>query len=129
MFEMRWERGLVGIMPGMLDLLDGLRDAGIRLWGLTNWAADRFAVVEQRFPELFDRLGGVIVSGREGMAKPDESIYRLTAQRFELDGAATVFVDDVACNIDAACAAGWHGIRFRDAERTRMELRGLGVEL
>lgn len=125
LFDSRWALGLTGVMPGMEPLLDDLSQAGMRLWGLTNWAADRFDEVRHRFPALLGKLDGVIVSGEEGMVKPDPAIYALAETRFGLDPAATVFLDDVEYNVQAAREAGWTGLWFRSAEQARRDLRGL----
>ena len=112
-------------MPGMSDVMDDLARKDIRLWGLTNWAADRFETVKRRYPELLARLDGVVVSGQENMAKPDQDIYELAARRFGLNNGATAFVDDLPCNVDAACTMGWIGIRFHDATQTSTALHAL----
>lgn len=125
LFDSRWTLGLVGVMPGMEALLDELSQSDVRLWGLTNWAADRFDEVRRRFPALLGRLGGVVVSGEEGMTKPDPAIYALAEDRFGLDPATTVFVDDVECNVQAARDAGWTGLRFRSATQAKHDLRTL----
>lgn len=129
LFESRWALGLVGTIPGVEQLLDDLAHAGVRLWGLTNWAADRFVEVRRRFPELVGRLNGVIVSGEEGMVKPDPAIYALAKRRFGLEPRSTVFLDDATYNVQAAQEAGWSGIRFRCSEQARQELRALVPEL
>ncbi|MFJ7910190.1 HAD-IA family hydrolase [Kitasatospora sp. NPDC096204] len=49
--------------------------------------------------ELFDVT---VVSEREGLAKPDPAIYRLTLDRMGLPGEACVFVDDHRVNLPPA---------------------------
>ena len=121
--------GLVRMVPGMLDLLHDLRDAGVRLWGLTNWAAESWHYAYDRFPELEELLSGVVVSGIEGVSKPDERIYRIVLERFGLDPARTVFLDDNAINVAASRAVGMAGLPFIDAEHARRDLAALGISI
>ncbi|WP_326597882.1 HAD family hydrolase [Streptomyces sp. NBC_01803] len=53
--------------------------------------------------ELFDVA---VISEREGIAKPDPEIYRLTLERMGLSGEECVFVDDQAVNLPPATALG-----------------------
>jgi FMN phosphatase YigB (HAD superfamily) len=48
---------------------------------------------------------------------------------FDLDPAATVFLDDLAANVAGARACGWHAIHHTDAALTRAQLQALGVRL
>lgn len=122
-------RGLVRTVPGMLELLRDLRAAGVRLWGLTNWAAESWHCAYERFPELGELLSGAVVSGTEGVSKPDERIYRIAIERFGLDPERTVFLDDNAINVAAARATGMVGLPFIDAAHARRDLRELGVSI
>ena len=72
---------------------------------------------------------GVIASFRVGAVKPSAAIYREAERRFELDPAATVFVDDLPPNVAGAEACGWLAIHHRSAAATRERLRALGVRL
>jgi 2-haloacid dehalogenase len=68
-----------------------------------------------------------VISGIEKVVKPDPSIFRLLVERFALDPARTVFVDDVQRNVDAAVACGFAGIVFSDAQQVREDLCALGL--
>ncbi|MFN8375682.1 MAG: HAD-IA family hydrolase [Anaerolineae bacterium] len=48
------------------------------------------------------------------MQKPDPRIYALTCRRLALPPAEVIFLDDRQGAIDAALAAGIHGILFKD---------------
>ncbi|WP_163068639.1 HAD-IA family hydrolase, partial [Acinetobacter baumannii] len=70
--------------------------------------------------ELFDRtvpdfpfLGaftGLVLSGDEKLNKPDPRIYRILCERYDLDPARLVFVDDSPGNVEAARALGMAGV-------------------
>ncbi|PXX97078.1 HAD family hydrolase [Marinifilum breve] len=72
-----------------------------QLYGLTNWSAETFPLVYSRF-EFFKELKGIVVSGEEKMVKPDEEIFNLLLERYELKAEETLFIDDNVNNIKAA---------------------------
>ena len=59
-----------------------------------------------------------MVSAEEGAAKPDPAIYRIALRRLGVKPREAVFVDDVAANVEAACALGMHGVQFHTREQT-----------
>lgn len=102
---------LVGCVPGARKLVQDLSDAGIGTWGLSNWARDDFEITRPMFP-VFDLLNGYVVSGFEGVRKPDTAIYELAIDRFGIDRDHAVFVDDKPANVAAANSVGMRAIRF-----------------
>ena len=76
----------------------------------TKWAETR-----ARFPFLAAAFRDVVVSGHEGVVKPDPAIYRRCLERNGLEAAGSVFVDDSAANVAGAAALGIDAIRFTDA--------------
>jgi putative hydrolase of the HAD superfamily len=75
---------------------------------------------------LFD---SIVCSAEVGLAKPEPRIYRIAAERLGLPPSACVFVDDLESNVEAARAAGMHGVYFRvDAgDDLAAQLAELGV--
>ena len=119
-------RSLGGPVEGTTELVDELREADIRVLGLTNWAAENFHEAARSAP-VIDRLEDILVSGREGLAKPDPAIYALLIERFGLEPERTVFIDDTVVNVEAAERAGLVALHFTDAARLRADLRQLGL--
>jgi 2-haloacid dehalogenase len=125
-YPARFPETLAGQVEGTVALVQELHAAGTRLVGLTNWSAELFPHAEETFAflELFE---GVLVSGREGVAKPDPAVFALLLERYRLDPAATVFVDDSPVNVAAAESAGLVALLFTDPEQLRRDLRRLGL--
>ena len=98
----------------------------MRLLALTNWSAETFPIGRQRFPFL-QWFEGILVSGEERLIKPDRAIYDLLAQRYRVEPARAVFIDDSAVNVEGARRAGMHAIHFREPSALRRELAALGV--
>jgi putative hydrolase of the HAD superfamily len=63
----------------------------------------------------FDEISDLIIySHEEGIAKPDQRIFKLACERLGVQPAEVVFLDDVEENVAAARACGLHAILFRD---------------
>ena len=125
-YHERWTEMLGGEIPGTVAVLAELRDAGVPLYALSNWSAETFRLTRGRFPFLawFD---GLVVSGEEGVTKPDRRIFELLLERFGLVPAGTVFVDDSPANVAAARAVGMDAVRFHHADGLRRALAARGL--
>ena len=126
-FDARWPETLGGALEGTVALLDALRrEAGVRLFALTNWSQSKFPLARERF-DFLQWFEGIVVSGEEGMAKPDAAIFERTCQRFGLVPARTLFIDDAPRNVEAARALGWQAVRFESPAQLADALRAYGL--
>ena len=66
--------------PASAKLKKILRAEGYRLYGLSNWSAETFPIVEERYTFMKD-LDGMVISGFEGIQKPDHRFYHLLLER------------------------------------------------
>ena len=119
---------IAGPLPATVDILRELRVGGVRLIGLTNWPADTFPAATERF-EFFAWFEGIVVSGREGVAKPDEAIFTLLLDRYAVDPATAVFVDDTSRHVATARRLGLSGFVFDSATQLRRDLASLGLPI
>lgn len=117
---------LTGAVPGTGAVIAELARAGVGLYALTNWSAETFPHAQQRFG-LLRRFSDILVSGAEQLAKPDPAIFTRALDRFGLDPAGTVFVDDSPVNVRAAGTVVLTGLDFSDATRLRRDLVDLGL--
>ena len=76
---------------------------------------------------MFDRFRHIVVSGVEKLVKPDAAIYALALDRFGLEPAHTVFIDDSEANVAGAAAAGLIALHFAGEPKLRRELTTLGL--
>lgn len=121
LYREEWLKMMGGQIEGMQPLLEALREAGYRIYGLTNWAAETFALVRNNYP-VFRLLDGIVVSGEEKMCKPDLRIFRLLLDRYDIPAEEAVFVDDNMPNVEAARQVGMQGLLFTSAEQLRKDL-------
>jgi HAD superfamily hydrolase (TIGR01509 family) len=113
-------------LPGMRELLRETA-ARHRVILASNYPAAWIAEVHGRFFHgIHVELCG---SCHLGIRKPSREFFDRMVDRFGLEPTTTVLVDDSAPNIEGAVAAGWHGVRHRDAWGTREALRALGIHL
>lgn len=125
-YNERWPEMLGGPIQGTVAIVDELRRAGLATYALSNWSAEKFPVARARFGFLgwFD---GIVISGEVGICKPDPRIYRAFLDRFPVDPARAIYVDDHEPNVVAAAEAGFDARRFRGADALRQELVAAGL--
>ena len=125
-FFARWHETVGEPIGESVALLQTLRENSVRTYALTNFSAETFPLALSRFPFLAD-FDGTVVSGDEGLVKPDPAIYRLLLERYAITPQRAVFIDDKRENVDAARALGLHGIHFTTPTVLRPALRALGL--
>jgi 2-haloacid dehalogenase len=124
-YAARFNETIPGPVPGSLELVERLHEAGVPLFAITNFGHEFWEMFHPTQP-IFDRFRDIIVSGTEKLAKPDPVIFRLSIDRFGIDPAGALFVDDVAANVAAAEAVGIAGHHFSAADRLEHHLIGAG---
>lgn len=111
-----------GPIAGTAEVIRELLAAGVRCYGLSNWAKENFNIARRANP-VIDRLADVIVSGEVGLAKPDADIFRYALERFGLEADDTVMIDDTQENLDSASTVGLGTILFSSAVQLRTDLQ------
>ena len=139
-FEPRFA-GMLGVSPNglidrlfagssvdqeMVDAVAAARRTGIRTGLISNsWGTRRYD--RELLAELFD---GIVISGEEGMRKPDRRMYELGAERIGVEATECVFVDDLPFNLTPAADLGMATVHHVSAAETIPQLeRLLGVSL
>ncbi len=127
-YDERWIETLGGSLDGTVAILGELRALGIPCYAITNFNHEKFALTRQYYPFL-DDFHGVVVSGEEGLLKPDRRIYELLCSRHGLAAADCLFIDDSAANVAGAWAAGMRAHHFSEPGKLRAELKAAGLPL
>lgn len=94
-----------------VEALKTCKAHGVKLYALTNYADKEFAYACKKH-DFFSLFDDYVVSGRLHMVKPGFDIYKHLIDRFGLDPARTLFIDDSPANIEAALECGWQGICY-----------------
>ena len=118
-FVKHWcDEGVFDPLPAAGELVRELKAEGYGVYLLSN-AGESFERYRHRIPaiECFD---GILVSCYEHVVKPDAPIYLLLCERYGLDPARCLFVDDVLRNVVGAERAGMQGYLYKkDTEALR----------
>jgi HAD superfamily hydrolase (TIGR01509 family) len=85
-------------------LIDELKAAGYKLYVLSNMSREFIDFLRKQ--KVYENFDGDVVSCEVGIVKPMPEIYDLLIERFDLDPAETIFIDDRKENVDAAAAKG-----------------------
>ena len=104
-----WQDRVETMMPESLEFFYEVKQRGFSTYVLSNWSADGFDYIRERDAFLFDKFDGIVVSGYEGVIKPEPEIYKCLLERYGLVPEESLFIDDSENNIAAAKALGIHG--------------------
>lgn len=109
-----------------LAWMKALKSRGYKIGILTNMAP-RFAREHFRsaFADFIAQADAMVISGDEGIVKPQREIYDLLRGRIALPAASLLFVDDLERNVAAARAAGWQAIRFETNDQVEADFERL----
>ena len=128
-FWLRWDEMLAGPINGTVDIFRAWKATGNhRFLALTNWSAETFPIAQKKY-DFLSWFDGIVMSGEEKTRKPFPGFYRILLDRYQVDPAKALFIDDNLRNIEAALALGIPSIHFRDPEQLRNELTGRGIIL
>jgi putative hydrolase of the HAD superfamily len=123
LLEDHW-RWYVGELDQPLrDWFSTLRGRGLKTGILSNsgpGAREREAC--WAFEDLVDVL---IYSHEVGLRKPDPRIYALASDRLGVEPSGIAFLDDWLPAVEAARAAGWHGVHHVDTPSSIAALEAL----
>ena len=124
-FALRWHVAF-DPLPAMGELVRELKADGYGVYLLSN-AGPTFEEYRDRIPAI-DAFDGILVSCYEHLVKPDEAIYQLFCERYGLEPASCLFVDDLRRNVVGAQRAGMQGYRYDgDVEALRAFIRAQEV--
>lgn len=130
--ENAFDEFLIDLPVERLAALRKAREAGFRTYMLSNtngimydgWIKNAFQAEGLRVGDYFD---GIVTSFAEGTCKPDPQIFRTVLDRYNLDPAETIMLDDSEANCKAAESLGMQSMRIIDDLDIIAALRKLGI--
>jgi 2-haloacid dehalogenase len=122
----RWPEMLGQVDAGTAQIIRDVRAHGLRIFAISDWSSDTFAIARELVPEL-DLFDDRVISGEEKRTKPDPELFLTACRRFRVAPAEAFFVDDSAANVEGARAVGLTAIQFTDAQSLRETLTQMGV--
>ncbi len=103
-------------------MIQQLKQKGYKVYLLSNYPLGMYQVHWHTF-SFFKEVDGYIVSAQECMKKPDERIYRLLCDRYQIKAEECLFVDDRQVNVDAAISVGMESVLFEGYEKLMQYLK------
>lgn len=125
-YHERWEEMVPYAYDDTVAVLEDLKAAGVPLYAITNFPAEKFELTKRRFP-FFALFEGIVVSSEVRLIKPDPAIFIHFLERYGLAAEDCVFIDDSPMNTAAAEKLGFHGVAFESAAGLRGALEGWGL--
>lgn len=123
----RFPETISGAIQPTVDVLTQVKQKNAhRLYALTNWSAESFPWAKDNF-EFLHWFEGIVVSGEEKTRKPFPEFYKILFNRYNIDPARAVFIDDNVKNIHGANEVGLNTIHFTSGPELEKELKRLGV--
>ncbi len=109
-----------------IRVMKSLSKNGYNLYYLSNMAPETFEQIKKRrfWPLFKDGVASCNVK----ISKPDARIFMGTLNKFKLNAAECIFIDDTIANVNAASALGITSIHFKSASILTKELAQLGVQ-
>lgn len=115
------------MLPGIPELLDDLKQAGVEMHTLSNYPVWH-QMIEEKL-QLTRWLEWTFVSWQHGTRKPEPKAFERALELVNKSPDTCVFVDDRRSNCSAAESLGIHAIRFESADQLREALKPCFPEL
>jgi 2-haloacid dehalogenase len=123
----RWQETIGGPIHETVEILRHIKSSnGYKLYALTNWSAETFPWALDNF-EFLHWFEGIVVSGEEKTRKPFPEFYQILFERYEINPATAVFIDDNYKNIEGANKVGLNTIHFQSPAQLKNELKQLNL--
>lgn len=122
----RWEEMIAGPIRGTDGIILDLYESGVRLFALSNWSAETFPLIRDKFPvlKMFEKI---FISGDYQCAKPDPAFFEAALEEIDVARNKLLFIDDNRRNVDAALGIGLPSIEFVDSIQLRSALVAIGI--
>lgn len=104
-------------------------EQGFDLYILSNMDTASYEIMKKDHPEFFDLFSGVVISGDCHLLKPDPAIYNYLIDKFKLNKADCVFIDDQPVNVEAGENAGISSIHCSKTWRGKPDFKTVRAEL
>ena len=111
------------VITDTADYLGELKQRGYKIYILSNLATESYEFVKKL--DFFQKIDGGVFSTFENACKPEEKLYRVLLERYNLNADECAFLDDKPENIEVAEKLGINGIVFTDFGTAKQQLEKL----
>lgn len=100
-----------------IDLVKWCKKQGFKVYILSNWDSESFALLRAQNAHIFNLFDGIIISGDHNCLKPNAKLYQILLNTFHLSPCDCIIIDDRIENIQTARALRMHGIHYVSSNR------------
>jgi 2-haloacid dehalogenase len=119
-----WKDSIGEAHWGTVEIMKQLKQAGYRLYGLSNWSAETFPHIREQY-EFFNMFEDMVISGEVGHVKPQPEIFHILLEKVGKPAQECLFIDDSLANIQQAQKIGFATIQFESPEQLATVLRDM----
>lgn len=109
-----------------VEIMKQLKRKGYPLYGLSNWSAETFHYVREKY-DFFDLLDDMVISGHVGYVKPEPEIFSITLEKIGRPAQECLFIDDALPNIQQAQKMGFATVHFESSKQLADELHQMDI--
>ena len=125
-YHERYEDAIIGPVAGTVEILRACQAAGYPLYGLSNWAQEKFDLIRPKY-DFFECFDDILISSTVNLVKPDPRIFEIFLARIDRRAEECLYIDDSAVNAATAERLGFTTIRFESPRQLAAELDRLNV--
>jgi epoxide hydrolase-like predicted phosphatase len=114
-------------IASMIELIKQLKDAGYRLFFLTNAPHELYNTIKTHYSEIMNLFDGGIISCQTHILKPDKQMFTNILDTYQLNSQKCIFIDRKEENILAAQECGIHAITYQKTSLLIKQLKELGI--
>ncbi len=93
-----------------ITFIKACKKRGHKIFALSNWDKESFALLQEKYPDVFGLFDGIVISGEVNALKPSPDIYTLLLNRYHLEPHSCWFIDDQKENVATATSLGINSI-------------------
>jgi HAD superfamily hydrolase (TIGR01509 family) len=90
------------VIPQGVHLLQECKKAGYQVYVLSNWDAQSYPILKEKYPEIMNLFDGELISGMAKTVKPKKKIFEMLLSKYNLSAEKCIFIDDQQDNVAAA---------------------------
>ena len=113
--------------PYTVSWINSLKAKGYKIYLLSNYPESMYDIHEKAKYDFVKLVDGKVISGKVKMAKPDSRIYKYIFEKYNLNPAECIYIDDRKDNIEAGRKEGLHSIIFDNYENVCKEIERIEI--
>ena len=121
-----WADSIGNYYTGTIEIMKKLKAKGYPLYGLSNWSAETFPLMSNKF-DFFELLDDMVISGQVGYVKPEPEIYEIMLEKIGRPAQECLFIDDSLPNIIQANTMGFQHDTFYVTETIEKRINTTGI--